>query len=89
MLTCHFKKYTGLDCPGCGAQRSLLLLSKGEVTESFLMFPALIPLLCTFVFLLIHLKFKLKHGAKVLIFSFALSAGIMVMNFIYKISIAS
>ena len=68
MLNCHFKKYTGLDCPGCGAQRSLLLLSKGEIAESFLMFPALIPLLCTFVFLLIHLiNYKVARGLTALL----------------------
>ena len=85
MLECHFKKYLGTDCPGCGAQRSFSHLINGEITESLVLFPALFPLLFTFVFLLVHLKFKLKHGAKILTYSFGLSAGIMVVNFIYKI----
>lgn len=87
MLECHYKKYLGIECPGCGAQRSFVQLIKGELVESFLLFPALIPVMFTFVFLGLHLVFKFKHGAKILVYSFSISAALMVINFIYKLCV--
>ncbi|MDB4052178.1 DUF2752 domain-containing protein, partial [Flavobacteriales bacterium] len=68
-----------------GAQRSFFELMQGNFLESLTLFPALIPLLFTFVFLVLHLVFKFKHGARVLIISFSLSAFIMAFNFILKL----
>ena len=73
------------DCLGCGAQRSFFELMQGNFLESLTLFPALIPLLFTFVFVVLHLVFKFKHGARVLIISFSLSAFIMAFNFILKL----
>ncbi len=87
MLECQIKKYIGVECPGCGAQRSFFHLIKGEIIESLMLFPALIPVLFTFLFLGIHLIFKFKNGAKILIYSFATSSGLMVINYIYKLCI--
>ena len=85
MLECYYKKYLGQDCPGCGAQRSFIEMTHGNFLESLSIFPALIPLCFTFVFLICHLIFKYKHGAKVLIISFSISGLLMLVNFIYKI----
>lgn len=38
-LPCLFKKYFHVDCPGCGFQRSIIALLKGNFAESFLLFP--------------------------------------------------
>ena len=35
MLPCLNKKLFGFDCLGCGMQRSLLFISKGEFIEAF------------------------------------------------------
>lgn len=85
MLDCHFKKLTGSDCPGCGAQRSLVSLIDGNFTESVLLFPALIPLLFTLLYLTLHLIFKFKHGARVIVISFSITASLMLINFIFKL----
>ncbi len=45
MLPCFYKKYFGVDCPGCGMQRSLVALLKGDLLESLHLFPALLPLM--------------------------------------------
>ncbi|WP_410477204.1 DUF2752 domain-containing protein [Maribacter sp. Hel_I_7] len=37
--------------PGCGLQRSLLFLIKGEFVSAFLMYPAIYPMLLLFGFL--------------------------------------
>lgn len=45
LIPCPFKYLTGLDCPGCGFQRSLIALLQGDITKSFALYPPTIPLL--------------------------------------------
>jgi hypothetical protein len=59
LLPCPFKYVTGIDCPGCGFQRSLLALLKGHVHQSFLLYPATIPLLIMAAWWLADSIFKL------------------------------
>lgn len=42
-LSCWIKALYGIDCPGCGFQTAILLLMKGEVSESIVTYPALLP----------------------------------------------
>ena len=50
MLPCMNKKLFGVPCPGCGLQRSIALLLKGEFAEAFFMYPGIYPLLALVVF---------------------------------------
>ena len=34
MIPCFSKKYLGIECPGCGLQRSFIALLKGNIVES-------------------------------------------------------
>lgn len=45
LLPCAYKSLFGISCPMCGFLRSLLLLARGEVWQSMLMFPPLFPLI--------------------------------------------
>ena len=45
MLPCALKQLFGIDCPTCGAQRSFALLLEGNFSDSFFMYPPLIPVL--------------------------------------------
>jgi len=85
--TCSFREHVGIDCPGCGLQRSILALLRGDLVESILLFPALLPLVAMFFFLGIHLFFKLKHGAFVLKMFYITNISIIVLNYLYKIII--
>lgn len=85
LLTCPIKQYTGLDCPGCGFQRSILALFEGNMIHSFKLYPATLPIITLLVFTIMHLRFDLKHGAffiKMLYIGISL---IIVINYIYKI----
>lgn len=85
LFTCPFKSYFGLDCPGCGLQRSLIALLKGDLLASFKFYPATIPLIALIIFTLVHLKFDFKFGAALIKISFFAVAVIVLINYIYKI----
>jgi hypothetical protein len=85
MLACSWKKTLGVECPGCGFQRSVVKLAEGEFYESFLLFPATIPLIILLILLVLHLKFNFKHGAYSIVTLFSVSTILIVMNFLVKI----
>lgn len=39
MLPCLFREYFGFDCPGCGFQRSVASLIRGEFGVAFALYP--------------------------------------------------
>lgn len=63
MLPCPVKSIFGIECPGCGMQRSFIAFMHGNFAESFLLYPALIPILLMMGLLLTHLFFKFNNGA--------------------------
>lgn len=84
-IPCWFKQYLGIECPWCGSQRALRLLLNGEFVESVKMFPALIPLIILFTFLALHLIFRFRNGAKILVSLFVLCVVIIVVNYLLKL----
>lgn len=84
MLPCPTKYFFGVDCPGCGMQRSLVELFRGNMVESLQLFPALLPMMFMVIFLGLHLRYKFTHGAAVLQYSFIGSATIVMTSFIIK-----
>jgi hypothetical protein len=84
LLACQWKTM-GIECMGCGLQRSILLIMKGEFTEAFYMYPAIYTLIFMFAFLVLHLKFQFSKGHKVLLYLFILNLMIIIVNYIIKI----
>ncbi len=84
LLPCPFKAVTGMDCPGCGLQRSFLALLQGNLHESFHLYPALLPVIFTFIFLFLHLKFRFVNGAKLLMVFYIFTASTIVVSYIFK-----
>ncbi|WP_412467359.1 DUF2752 domain-containing protein [Pedobacter sp. KLB.chiD] len=85
LFSCPFKSHFGIDCPGCGLQRSILALFRGDLTTSFKFYPATIPLIFLVIFTIIHLKLDFKYGAQLIKIVFAGVAVIILINYIYKI----
>jgi Protein of unknown function (DUF2752) len=85
LFSCPFKTHFGIDCPGCGLQRSVLALFRGDLIASFKFYPATIPLIFVLIFTIIHLKFDFKFGAQLIKIVFAGVAVIILINYIYKI----
>ncbi|MBT8259194.1 MAG: DUF2752 domain-containing protein [Bacteroidia bacterium] len=84
MFPCLWKKYLHIECMGCGFQRSVVLLFQGQFEAAFYMYPAVYTLLVLFGFLILHLKFKFKYGAKILLALFVTNIAIIVINYILK-----
>lgn len=57
-MPCLFKKYFYFDCPGCGFQRSVIELLKGNVANSFLLFPTTFALLLFFSSFFLNEKYR-------------------------------
>ena len=84
-VPCVYKKYLGVDCLGCGGQRSFIALLKGDVAQSIELFPALLPMLLMLTFLVVHLIMKFEHGGTILKYLFMATAGIMVVSYLFKV----
>lgn len=66
LLPCPFKYITGIDCPFCGFQRSVLALVFGDFHKSFLLYPATAPLLLLFVCSVLEKRITLNYQIKLL-----------------------
>lgn len=84
MLPCLNKSLFGIECFGCGIQRSFFLLMKGEFVKAFHMFPAIYTTLLFFMFLSLHLIDKSRSYHKIIIFMAITNAIIMVVSYFYK-----
>jgi hypothetical protein len=84
LLPCLNKELFGMDCYGCGGQRSLVLLLNGEFEAAFKMFPAIYPLLFLLGFVLVNLFFKFKFDHIVKIGLILLTAGVIFINYAIK-----
>jgi len=84
MLTCPSKHFTGIDCPGCGFQRSIAALFQGHLWESITLYPATIPFLFCLIFTLLHLKFNFKHGAAIIKWAYVFFSLVVVVSYVFK-----
>jgi hypothetical protein len=86
LIPCPFKKLTGIDCPGCGFQRSLLALINGDFNKSLYLYPATIPLLAIIALNVLDRRFlfdKNRHIKKTLyVFTGTIIAG----SYLFKLS---
>jgi hypothetical protein len=85
LLSCFWKKYLGIECPGCGMQRSFVALLNGDFRNSLQLYPALIPMLVMFSALALHLIFNFKNGARFLKINFFITALLIISSYLYKI----
>jgi hypothetical protein len=82
--SCVYVRYLGVECPGCGIQRAFVLLLKGQLWDSIVMYPALIPLIALLFYLISHLIFKFNKGATVLKWGFIAVTVLIVGTFIAR-----
>jgi hypothetical protein len=84
MLPCLNKKLFGLDCLGCGFQRSLLHVIKGDFVAAFNVYPAIYTLIIMAIFLILNLKFKFKSSKKIIIIFVIINILIIITSYFIK-----
>ena len=86
MIPCLNKKLFGIDCLGCGTQRALVLILKGNFAEAFFQFPAIYTTLLFFGFLALHFIDKSRNYQKFIVVLAIVNAIIMIVSYIYKMT---
>ncbi len=85
MMPCMNKKLFGVECPGCGLQRSVLLLFNGDFVAAFKMYPAIYTLIPLLLLVVINRFYKTK-SISFLIITFSISSvALILINYIIKL----
>ena len=87
MLPCFTKKIIGMDCPGCGIQRSISFLLQGRIVDSFLMYPALIPIIFLLGFLIFDMFVTVKYGEQLKLWGTVIAIGTILTSYIIKLTL--
>ena len=86
LIPCPLKYLTGIDCPGCGFQRSVLALLHGNFMQSFSLYPPTIPFLLSAFGGVSFAILKKNTESKILKVMYFTTGFIVVINYAYKIA---
>ena len=84
MLPCLNKKLLGVDCMGCGMQRSLALILEGDFVGAFHMYPAIYTLILLIGFAFANYFKNFKYSSKIIITLAIVNLVLILGNFILK-----
>lgn len=84
MLPCLSKQILGVECPGCGLQRSVVFLFQGDFIAAFHLYPAVYTIIPLLGLLLADTFFKIPNINKMVIALMMLSVGLILGNYILK-----
>ncbi|MBJ6369206.1 DUF2752 domain-containing protein [Snuella sp. CAU 1569] len=84
MLPCLNKKLFGIECMGCGMQRSVSLILQGHFTEAFYMYPAIYTLILLFGVIVFNTFKNFKYANKIILTLAILNAIIIIGSFLIK-----
>jgi hypothetical protein len=84
MLSCPSKKFLGVECLGCGAQRAIVLVFEGKFSEAFQMYPAVYTLLLFFFTLGLSFIDKKRKYSNILMIMVIVNLIIMITAYLYK-----
>jgi len=84
LISCPFKALTGIDCPGCGFQRSFIALIQGDLSQSWLLYPPTIPLLILFIAAGLLYKFPIKNQSLILRILVIVVGNFVMLSYLHK-----
>ncbi|MBU3822363.1 DUF2752 domain-containing protein [Flavobacteriaceae bacterium XHP0103] len=84
MLPCLNKKLFGIECMGCGLQRSISLILHGEFKEAFFMYPAVYTLIALFSVIAFSLFKSFRYSNRIITILAITNGIIIIVNFIFK-----
>lgn len=85
-LPCLNKKLLGIPCPGCGFQRAVIALLRGDIATAWEMYPAIFPIIGTLLLVAVTLKWKFRYRSAVLKGSFVVSVLFILVSYVIKMS---
>ena len=86
MLPCLNKKLFGIECLGCGMQRSLVMVFQGDFAGAFQMYPGVFTIILLVLFVIFNLFKKFKNDYKIKMGLLYLNIIIIVVSYIIKIT---
>ncbi len=86
MIPCMNKTLFGIDCLGCGTQRAIVLIFRGDFAGAFNMFPAIYTTLLLVFFIFLNIIQKSRNYNKLIIALAIVNVAIMIFSYIYKIT---
>ncbi len=84
MFPCISKTVLGIECLGCGFQRAIVLLFKGNYKGAFEIYPAVFSSLILLIFVGLHYLHHNKKYKKILVISFLINGAFMIAGYYYK-----
>jgi positive regulator of sigma E activity len=84
MIPCLIKTLFGIECLGCGLQRAIILILKGNLIEAFYMYPAVYMVLLFLGMVTFNTLFKHKNNTKILSITGILTGIFILSGYIYK-----
>jgi len=85
LLPCPFKYLTGIDCPGCGFQRSAIALVQGNFHKSFSLYPPTLPIIIFFSYGFFDWLFKLDNSGFIVKKTlFMITGSIVMVSYCFK-----
>ncbi len=84
MLPCLSKSLFGVECFGCGMQRSVVMVFQGKLSEAWHLFPAVYPLLIFVAFLGVSFIDKTRNYSNLIVGSAAVMAVVMVVSYFFR-----
>ncbi len=86
MFSCVNKSFFGVECYGCGAQRALFFLIKGEFAKAFHMYPAIYTLLALLIFVIASRFFHFRNDYQIKKSLILLNAAIVTGSYLLKMT---
>ncbi|RKR07076.1 uncharacterized protein DUF2752 [Maribacter vaceletii] len=84
MLPCLTKKFIGIDCPGCGLQRSFILVIHGNFEAAYTMYPAIYSIFLLVSFYILQSFIIIKHANKIILTLTLITVIFITTNYISK-----
>lgn len=85
-MACSVKSHLGIECPGCGTQRSLIALFRGDILASIQQHPGVILFIITLLIVAVQIIFKFKNGGTVAMWFFIGTVAVTMINYILKMT---
>lgn len=85
MLPCVSKQVFGVECPGCGLQRSIAFLVSGDFVAAFHMYPAIFTLIPLFLVVAINQLVPFNYAQRLTVSLSISSVALILINFIINL----